>query len=104
MPVGLHFPRGVEPKHTAIAKPRDGCRSFQEAVDNLRLRFRRCQAQGHQLRDLLASNLSDGGFMDQLRVQMVAVISGMALIFALSMMMPSHSECPLQRLLPLILE
>ena len=33
----------------------------------------------------------------------LAVISGTALILALSMIMASHSECPAQRLLPFIL-
>ena len=44
---------------------------FQEAVDDLLLGFGLRQAEGHELDDLVAGNLADGGFMHEGGIHMV---------------------------------
>lgn len=44
---------------------------FQEAVDDLSLCLCLGQSKGHQLCDLFTGDLTDGGFVDQLGVEIV---------------------------------
>ena len=44
---------------------------FQEAVDDLLLGFLLGEAQRHQLYDLVAGDLADGGLVDQLGIHVV---------------------------------
>lgn len=48
-----------------------GISLFQEAVDNLCLGLSLGQTQCHQLGDLLTGDFSNGGLVDQLRVEIV---------------------------------
>ena len=67
--------------------------SFQEAVDDLLLCFLLGEAEGHELDKLLAGDLADGGFVDQLSLRAVESC-GEAMTWASSMMMASHSVWP----------